>query len=145
MTTLNNIISVQQQTEQAIAHGTQVHARLQKITQFDINNPTDTISHTISANTDLHKFFCPASQTEVPIAGTINGHFISRRIDRMYIDHNTKNIYILDYKTDTNPDERRQQYIHQIHEYINLVHKTHPNYTVSGYILWTHDFSLERI
>lgn len=145
MTTLNNIITAANQSEYATRHGTQMHARLQKITQSDIISPTDDIAKSISANSELRKIFLDTSLTEVPIAGTINGRFISRRIDRMHIDHKNKTIQILDYKTDTDPNIRRSAYIYQIREYIDLVRAIYPDYTVYGYILWTHDFSLERI
>jgi ATP-dependent exoDNAse (exonuclease V) beta subunit len=145
MTTLNNIITAANQSEYATRHGTQMHARLQKITQSDIISPTDDIAKSISANSELRKIFLDTSLTEVPVAGTINGRFISRRIDRMHIDHQNKTIQILDYKTDTDPNIRRSAYIYQIREYIDLVRAIYPDYTVYGYILWTHDFSLERI
>lgn len=145
MTTLNNIITAANQSEYATRHGTQMHARLQKITQSDIISPTDDIAKFISANSELRKIFLDTSLTEVPVAGTINGRFISRRIDRMHIDHQNKTIHILDYKTDIDPNIRRSAYIYQIREYIDLVRAIYPDYTVSGYILWTHDFSLERI
>ena len=145
MTTLNNIITAATQSEYATRHGTQMHVRLQKITQSDIISPTDDIAKFISANSELRKIFLDTSLTEVPVAGTINGRFISRRIDRMHIDHQNKTIKILDYKTDTDPNIRRSAYIYQIREYIDLVRAIYPDYNIYGYILWTHDFSLERI
>ena len=123
-----------------------MHARLQHVYTDSTNSIGDTeLLAKISATPEIAKLFAPASQTEVPIAGTINGRFISRRIDRLLIDHATKTIKILDYKTDTNPDLRKNAYIAQINEYAQLLRAIYPTYTIFGYILWTHNFLLENI
>ena len=123
-----------------------MHARLQSVF-IGANKSTgdaDLIAK-ISAQPEIAKLFAPTSQTEVPIAGTINNKFISRRIDRLLIDDTNKTIHILDYKTDVNPAEFRHKYIMQINEYVTLLHQMYPSYTICGYILWTHNFSLEKL
>ena len=132
MTTLHNILQQHTQTKFATDTGTQMHRRLQRIFIGDTNNSTDDadIITQISANPDLRRLFDTQSQTEVPIAGTTENRFISRR---------------LDYKTDINPDTFRTKYIAQLHEYATLLRRIYPQYKIICYILWTHDFSLEKI
>ena len=84
-------------------------------------------------------------KTEVPIAGTINGRFISRRIDRLFTDDENKRVYVLDYKTDTDRAAFHDKYVEQINEYKTLLRDIYPNYEIRGYILWLHDFSVEEI
>lgn len=147
MTTLHNILQQHTQTKFATDTGTQMHRRLQRIFIGDTNNTTcdaDIITR-ISANPDLRRLFDTQSQTEVPIAGTTENRFISRRLDRLRTDHTTKTIEILDYKTDINPDTFRTKYIAQLHEYATLLRRIYPQYKIICYILWTHDFSLEKI
>ena len=146
MTTLNRLLNTQSQTKYATTTGTNMH----KVLQF-IRIPTKNtekypdIVNKIKSNPTLAAMFAPNYQTEVPIAGTINNKFISRRIDRLCINHNTQEITILDYKTDTNKQTFYIKYIAQINEYAELLHKLYPEYKIRGYILWTHDFSLENI
>ena len=146
MTILHNILKTHTQTTHATNAGTQMHARLQSVFINDNASTGDADLITkISAHPEIAKLFAPASQTEVPIAGTINNKFISRRIDRLLIDDTNKTIHILDYKTDVNPAEFRHKYIMQINEYVTLLHQMYPSYTICGYILWTHNFSLEKL
>lgn len=148
MTQLHKIIATQEHEKHATHTGTQMHALLAKI-HFPTNGPdnTDTseITRKIKQTPDLAELFSTQSKTEAPIAGTINDRFISRRIDRLLIDHATKTIKILDYKTDTNPNLRKNTYIAQINEYAQLLRAIYPTYTIFGYILWTHNFLLENI
>lgn len=141
MTILHNILSAHDSTKIATDIGTKMHARLQ---HTDSTSSTD-LAERMFTNPTLRRLFDSASQTEVPIAGIINGRFISRRIDRIRINHTDKIIEILDYKTDIAPENYRTKYILQIREYANLVHKLYPDYKIICYILWTHDFSLEQI
>lgn len=146
MTTLHNILKTQSQTQHATDAGIKMHARLQRIFISDNQSTGDTdLVAKISAHPEIAQLFAPASQTEVPIAGTIDGKFISRRIDRLLIDDKNKTISILDYKTDTNPDEFRNKYIFQIREYATLLRQIYPHHKIHCYILWTHNFLLERL
>jgi hypothetical protein len=146
MTTLNDILKTKTQTKQATDTGTKTHLLLQHIViDNDIEQGNETIVKKIKQNPVLIQFFNKDSKTEVPIAGTINRKFISRRIDRLNINKNKKHIDIIDYKTDTNPEVYRALYITQVREYTQLLKATHPDFTISTYILWTHDFSLEKI
>lgn len=146
MTILHDILSARDSKTRATDTGSRVHARLRHVVLDGATSHGDAdLIKRIGQNPDVAKFFCKNSKTEVPIAGTINGRFISRRIDRMLIDDKSKSIYILDYKTDLNPQIFRPSYTMQIREYIQLMRAIYPNYEITGYILWTHDFLLEKI
>lgn len=121
--------------------GTKIHKQLQYISK----HPDSEMFKKITADNTLSEFFGVKSKTEVPIAGTINGKFISRRIDRLYINSDTKTIAIIDYKTDKNREVFYTKYVYQINEYITLLQQIYPEYSITGYILWTHDFLLEKI
>jgi ATP-dependent helicase/nuclease subunit A len=121
--------------------GVKIHKKLQYISEH-----TDTeLFKKISADKTLSEFFGANSKTEVPIAGTINGKFISRRIDRLYINNSDKIIAVIDYKTDVNRETFYNTYVYQVSEYISLLRNIYPDYRIDGYILWTHDFLLEKI
>lgn len=126
--------------------GTKMHARLKRIF---IDDETATMDKElvgyISANPILRSFFTKDSLTEVPVAGFIDGKFISRRIDRMLINHDHKSVLIMDYKTDINPVLRRNGYKAQLDEYAKLLRKIYPDYTIRKFILWTHTWTSEEI
>ena len=146
MTQLHNIISQQERTKHATNAGAKAHLQLGRIKiPTHTNGVATEIIQKINTNPTLSELFSVTSKTEVPIAGTLNGHFISRRIDRLLIDHATKTIKILDYKTDIDPTIRKKAYVAQINEYAQLLHTIYPTYKISGYILWTHNFLLENI
>lgn len=126
----------------ATAYGTNVHAHLQNIR---LENTDDEWTRRILATPGLPRLFDTLSRPEVPVAGRINGRFVSRRIDRLRIDTNARTIDILDYKTDSNHDERRAHYIAQLGEYKKLMSEIYPDFKITCYILWTHDWMLERI
>lgn len=139
---LKDVLSEINNTAHATQEGRKIHAKLQRITIGDQPHGDDELVNKITANPQLIKFFVPTSRAEVPIAGNINGKFISRRIDRLVIDDETKNIYVLDYKSDTDKTAYRDKYAAQIREYIALLRDAYPDYTVRGYILWLQDFEL---
>ena len=146
MTTLHDILSARDSKTYATDTGRRMHIRLQNIVlDVAVSHGDADLIKRIGQNPDVARFFCQDSKTEVPIAGTINGRFISRRIDRMLINNDAKTVSILDYKTDLNPDTFRPSYIAQIREYIQLMHAIYPDYKITGYILWTHNFLLEKI
>lgn len=146
MTHLHNIISEQEHTAHATNAGKKMHALLGRI-KISSNSATGApeLINKIQNQPDLSELFSDKSQIEVPIAGTVKGRFISRRIDRLLIDHNNKTIKILDYKTDLNPEVYKQKYIAQLSEYAVLLRTLYPTYKISTYILWTHNFLLENI
>lgn len=140
---LNEILSEIKRADYATDAGRKLHAKMQKIKAGDTApHGDDELIAKITKNPQLMKFFTPTSRTEVPIAGNINGKFISRRIDRLVIDDATKNIYVLDYKSDTDKTAYRDKYAAQIREYIALLRDAYPDYTTHGYILWLQDFEL---
>lgn len=93
----------------------------------------------------LDAFFAAGSRCEVPVAGFINGKFISRRIDRMRVDDAQKSVAVLDYKTDTDKSARHGEYVAQLREYAALLRRIYPGYKISAHILWMHDWCMERI
>lgn len=146
MTQLHKILSDVQSMEYATSAGKKMHAQLQCIIiDSDIEQGDVTLIQKIKQHPEIVPFFADNAKTEVPIAGTINGKFISRRIDRLQINHTTKHIDVLDYKTDINHNAFLSVYIAQLHEYVQLLKHLYPDYTANAYILWTHDFSLEKI
>lgn len=146
MKTLHDILKHCEHTRFATDAGTQMHKRLQRVTiSKDKTSGAPDLVARISAKSELLPFFCVSAKTEVPIAGTIKGHFVSRRIDRLVVDPSNKTVYVMDYKTDTDKAINRNKYIAQVREYVALLRAIYPDYTITGYILWTHDFSLEKI
>lgn len=143
---LTDLIAERRSQKFAVDNGTRMHMRLQNII-IDGDNTcgdADLIAHIQSCN-GLTKYFAKNSKTEVPVAGTIGGKFISRRIDRMCVDHPARRIMILDYKTDLSPDAHREKYIRQLDEYRALLQHIYPEYDISAAILWTHQWRLEQI
>lgn len=126
--------------------GTDMHERLRKIVIDDATARGDAeLIARIQTKAPLAEYFGPRARTEVAVAGTINGRFISRRIDRMIVDTAAKTIKILDYKTDTDRRARRDKYKTQLQEYRDLLGAIYPGFTISAAILWTHDWTLEII
>ncbi len=130
----------------ATSAGTDMHERLRKIAIDGAAARGDAeLIARIQTNAHLAEYFGPNARTEVPVAGTINGRFISRRIDRIIVDTAAKTIKILDYKTDTDRRARRDKYKIQLQEYRDLLGAIYPGFTISAAILWTHDWTLEVI
>ncbi len=126
--------------------GRNMHIKLQHVFLGDVpHGDADLIEKIISYGDELKSFFGENSKAEVPVAGIIDGHFISRRIDRLVIDDASKTVRILDYKTDIDTEQFRAKYIAQLREYTQLLKQIYPNYKISAYILWLHDWMLERI
>lgn len=126
--------------------GTDMHIRLGQIEiDGDYTRGDDDLIQKIMSVPELPPLFSRAAQREIPIAGIINNRFISRRIDRMLINHTTQVIWILDYKTDTDKNTNRTKYIAQLYEYTSLIRQIYPKYRIYCFILWTHDWTLEHI
>lgn len=144
---LNNFLQNAEHKKYATKHGTNMHALLQQIVIDDIagvrGDPE--IVSVIQERPELRCYFCASARTEVPIAGIINGIFISRRIDRLLINKQDKTIVFLDYKTDMDSEVFQDKYKKQLTEYARLLHSAYPEYNISGFILWTQNWCLEKM
>ena len=130
----------------ATDNGTRMHALMQRIVINKTGNQGDAdIIKSIQKHPELERFFCAYAQTEVPIVGRVRGVFVSRRIDRLLIDNDTKVIDFIDYKTDVNKEEFIEKYKMQLKEYAELLCSAYPNYKINGYILWLHDWVLDKV
>ncbi len=143
---IRDILETADKSKSATESGTHMHALLAGVVIDSGNVVGDAIlAKRISENPVLANMFSAASMTEVPIAGFIDNRFVSRRIDRMLVDDVRKQIWILDYKTDTDSSLRISEYRRQLHEYAVLVGQIYKNYQIRTCILWTHDWRLEYI
>ena len=143
---LENILIGANKKEYATQTGTNIHAQLRHvIVDAKGNGGAPEFVELIQNRSDLKPFFCANAKTEVPIAGYINGHFISRRIDRLLINNKNKNIDFIDYKTDTDKNAFVEQYKKQLKEYAQLLKSAYPDYKINGYILWINDWTLDKI
>lgn len=142
---LRLILSESEHKKHATQNGRAAHKKMQFLTAESIENTDDDFLKKLFANKELNKFFTADSKVEVPIAGYINGRFVSRRIDRLSVDDTNKVVYVLDYKTDTDKTAFHDEYVKQIKEYKKLLRDIKPDYKIYGFILWLNDFSLEEI
>lgn len=122
----------------SIKRGTDIHRQLQFLRLEDNNE----ISKKIKSDSELSKFWGNNSRAEVPIAGTINGKFYSKRIDRLIFINNE--ILFLDYKTDTTKT-RYDEYKKTMKIYALLLQSAFPKYKITGFILWINNWELEKI
>lgn len=143
---LSEIMEKRKRERFATAAGNEMHAALRHIVIAPGGDcgDSDLIAH-IRAIPNLADMFGADSRTEVPIAGTVNGKFISRRIDRLRIDSNAKKICFIDYKTDTDQHTRREKYHIQMREYGALLRQIFPDYEICAQILWLHNWVLEPV
>ncbi len=145
-TCLHDILSHEDSIRAATDNGTKMHTMLQRvIIDGAITHGPSNLIEKIKSCDGAEFYFHPTSKTELPIAGTICGKFVSRRIDRMRIDHTAKQIHILDYKTDIDTTALRTKYVAQLKEYAALMRAIYPTYHVTASILWTHEWRLEKI
>lgn len=143
---LTEFLNEAKNKEYAIATGTQSHTVLQHIiVDANYTSGAPNIIQIIKTRPDLQPFFTNTAQNEVPIAGEIHGHFVSRRIDKLLINKATKTINFIDYKTDTDKSAYIDKYKKQLQEYAELLHSAYPEYKINGYILWLHDWVLDKI
>lgn len=132
--------------EFATSTGTRSHAILQHvIIDYDQEFGDTDIIKIIKQHHDLLPFFTRASQNEVPVAGKIHGRFVSRRIDKLLINKATQTIDFIDYKTDIDKSAFIDKYRNQLQEYAELLRSAYPDYQINGYILWLHDWTLDKI
>lgn len=144
---LLDLVTSNLRQEYATAVGRDMHKRLQKIF-FDANglsNCDNDLVARIKNIPGLVNIMGPMSMSEVPVAGFVDGKFISRRIDRLYINKDTKTIIVLDYKTDVDKNLLRKKYIEQLKEYYLLLKQIYNGFNIECKILWINDFTLENI
>jgi len=146
MSELHDLVKKHIAEKNATDYGTEMHKKLQYVF-FDSVAPRGDkqLCEQISKNPELCKYMSLDSQTEVPIAGWINDEFVSRRIDRLYVNDKEKKVVVVDYKTDTDRQTLRDKYKKQLGEYKKLLEQVYPEYNISCKILWISDFSLENI
>ena len=143
--TICDLLTAEERAAFATSGGRDMHLRLQRLS-LSASRAADAelVAHILECD-GLARFFSDTSRTELPVAGIINGRMVSRRIDRIIVDDTARTIDILDYKTDTDRTIRRDKYVAQVGEYVALMRRIYPEYTVGGYILWLHDWTLERV
>ena len=143
---LSDLMTQYTRTKFATDSGAATHAKMQHVVigPDQCAGNADLIAH-LRQMPEIIDLFAPDARTEVPVAGTISGKFISRRIDRLRVDVAAKTVHFIDYKTDTNPDARRDSYLIQMREYAQLLKKIYPGYQISGHLLWMHNWTLEPI
>ncbi|MFQ6739222.1 MAG: hypothetical protein ACLRFJ_00940 [Alphaproteobacteria bacterium] len=137
--TISDIVSKYQNDRFAVDAGRIAHIQM----QFAESNPK--LMDKIKSFPELIDFFGSNSRAEVPVAAILRGRFVSRRIDRLVVDHKNKIIKILDYKTDVNRFDFRDRYVAQLNEYREILSQIYPKYNIKTYILWLHDWQLEQI
>ena len=108
---IRSILSDIEKQKFATSTGKQTHAILQYYSGSNTKNLDNELYKKFSTNKELDKFFCADSKAEVPVAGYINGRFVSRRIDRLATNHDDKTVYILDYKTDSDKNVFHDKYV----------------------------------
>ena len=141
-----DLLAVEERAAFATASGSEMHLRLQRVSlDAPYSGDAELRDRIISFGKDLVRFFRAPARAELPVAGYINGRFISRRMDRVIIDNIAHTVDILDYKTDIDRTSRRDKYMAQVGEYITLMRRIYPDYAVCGYILWLHDWTLEKV
>ena len=130
----------------AVDIGIQIHEKLRRVRVLSECCKVDCeLEKRIKSVDGLPAFFTESAKVEVPIAGIVNGFFVSRRIDRLVVDDAKKTVRILDYKTDVDKESRRDKYVTQLSEYAKLMAQIYPKYKIETYILWLHDWTLEKL
>ena len=143
---LTDFLNAQNNKKYATQSGTKIHALLKNVVidSASGNIGDQDIIKKIRKNPELTQYFTRSAKTEVPIAGFVNGVFISRRIDRLLIDNTTKTITFIDYKSDTDKQIFIEKYKKQLNEYAQLLKSAYPEYKIKGYVLWLHDWQLKQ-
>ena len=144
---LTEFLTIANNKKYATQNGTRIHTMLKNIVidSTCANRGNIDIINQIKQRPNLCKYFAANAQTEVPIAGTINDTFISRRIDRLQIDNTKKTVEFIDYKSDIDKNEFIDKYKKQLNEYAQLLRSAYPNYKIVGHILWLQDWDLQQI
>ena len=143
---ISDLINKISRSEYATATGRSMHAQMQSVFYGRGGWVGDkNIINGILQIPELKEIMGPLSRTEVPVAGTVNGKFISRRIDRLYVNNDTKKVVVLDYKTDINKNLFREKYREQLTEYYELLKQIYNGFDIQCEILWLNDFTLENV
>ena len=126
--------------------GRSMHAQMQYVfyTSDGWVGDADILSQ-IKDNPELRDLMGKCSKTEVPLAGYIGNKFISRRIDRLYVNNDTKTVVVLDYKTDKDKRLFYRKYVEQLNEYRELLKQIYRHFDIQCKILWLSDFTLENL
>lgn len=144
---LNELLSQKESQRMAMNTGTNLHSHLGRVffnSDGAADGDADLVAR-VAKIPELVELMGPNSKTEVPIAGVVNGRFISRRIDRLYVNNATKTVVILDYKSDTDKKMFYKKYREQLNEYRELLKQIYRHFNISCKILWTNDFTLENL
>lgn len=144
---LQQIVNSQEQQQCAMRAGVAVHQRLGRVCFYPDGSATgnaDIVSK-LRLNPELVEIMGILSKPEVPIAGFVKGKFISRRIDRLYVNTDTKTVIILDYKTDKDKEQYYTKYTEQLKEYREILKMIYRHFCIQCKILWINDFTLENI
>ena len=130
----------------AKAKGVEIHSLLAHIVfcNGDFIGDEKIISR-IKENRELREIMGPLSRPEVSLAGYVNNTFLSRRIDRLYVNLDTKTVMVVDYKTDADKGLYYEKYRVQLSEYSELLKQVYPGFVVRCKILWLSDFTLENV
>lgn len=145
---LRNFLQTISQEQIATSKGTTEHNKLQYVVVDDVvgDSGDENFCAIIRQRPDLKPYFVASAKTEAPIAGFINGEFVSCRIDRLLINHDSKSIVFIDYKTDKDKSRFIEEYKKQLGKYEILLRDAYPEYNITGYILWIEfNFELEKI
>ncbi len=143
---LKDFLSSKKKQKFATDAGNDKHAKMQRIIiDTDIEKGDKELITKLKSCPNLLPYFTRKSRVEVPIAGKIDNKVVSRRIDRMLVDHENKTVVFIDYKTDVNKNTFRDRYSKQMNEYSKLLKNIYPDYSINGFILWLHDFTTEQI
>ncbi len=90
---------------------------------------------------DFHRFFNDQILTEVSLMGTIENQKIRGIIDALTIKTDSKEVFILDYKTGSFHENYRdnppESYVHQMALYKKVLEKIYPDYKVKSFLVWT--------
>lgn len=143
---ISDLINKISRSEYATATGRSMHAQMQSVF-YGVDGwvGDKNIINSISQIPELKEIMGPLSRTEVPVAGIVNGKFISRRIDRLYVNNDTKKVVVLDYKTDVDKNLFSEKYREQLTEYYELLKQIYNGFDIQCKILWLNDFTLENV
>lgn len=143
---ISDLINKISRSEYATATGRSMHVQMQSVF-YGVDGwvGDKNIINSISQIPELKEIMGPLSRTEVPLAGIVNGKFISRRIDRLYVNNDTKKVVVLDYKTDVDKNLLSEKYREQLTEYYELLKQIYNGFDIQCKILWLNDFTLENV
>lgn len=143
---INELIEKQMRSQYATNQGRDMHRKMQNVFfNSGVWTGDDNIVLHIKNIPGLCEWLGPLSRTEIPVAGMVENKFISRRIDRLYVNNDDKTVVVLDYKTDIDKNFFHEKYIEQLTEYYALLKQIYKNFDIQCKILWLNDFTLENV